>query len=213
METLKELYETNTRAQLKYEELSAKVNISDFFYLSSTVEILERKGLVELVRSLGQHFRIRLTPAGFRAFQDQTIDMSMTMASAYRILFRLENHLRKFIDGKLREKYGSDWWEKGVGQGNRDKADEFRKEEMSVGWSVATTSSQMEYLQFKHLGGIIAKNWKDVFEPIFHDLSKIQHRLDEFEIIRNAIAHTRILSHEGITRLEMYNQDIFNMTT
>ena len=56
------------------------------------------------------------------------------------------------------------------------------------------------------------KDWKDVFEPIFKDQHKIHLSLIELESLRNAIAHTRTLPVDGMTRLEQYNKDIFNMT-
>jgi hypothetical protein len=123
LETLKDLYKQDTRKSMIYQELSTKLGITDFGYISSTVEYLKRKGLVELNRASGQQFWIRLTAAGFRSFQDQTIDMSIAMTSAHKILFRLENHLRSFVESKLRDKYGSYWWDKAISQGMRKKVD------------------------------------------------------------------------------------------
>lgn len=212
LETLKDLYEQDTRKKTAYQQLLTKLGITDFGYLSSTVEYLERKGLVELHRVLGQQFWIRLTAAGFRSFQDQTIDMSIAMTGAYKILFRLENHLRSFVESKLRDKYGSYWWDKAISQGIRKKVDQMKADETSMAWTVAIAKSNTEYLLFEHLNGIIMNNWKDVFEPVFKDQHKILLPLREFETLRNAIAHTRTLSVDGMTRLEQYSKDIFNMT-
>ena len=212
LQQLKELYEEDVDKMLSSEELGKKVGIDDYRYLSSTVEYLERKGLVETQRWLGKGFNAKLSAAGFRTFLDNSMDMSTVMAGAYALLFRLENHLRRFVESKLRGTYGKEWWEKGISQGIQKKVNQMRSDEAKIGWTVAETGNDMEYLMFEHLGGIIVNNWNGVFEPVFKDQSKIHLRLKELEIIRNAIAHTRTLSTDGLARLESYGQDIFNMT-
>jgi len=86
-----------------------------------------------------------------------------------------------------------------------------RDDEKNVGWQVTNTRGNIEFLSFEHIQKIIVNNWNDVFESIFQDQNKITLKLTELEIIRNAIAHTRTLSDEGIKRLEQYAQDVFNL--
>jgi hypothetical protein len=134
------------------------------------------------------------------------------MSGAYEILFRLENHLRQFIEKNMRLRYGSDWWNSGHFPVKvKDNVDKLIHEEHSLRWQVSETNNDIEYLQFGHIGNIIFKNWKDCFEQFFHDQTKITSKLDELEKIRNSIAHTRMLSQEGSKRLKMYSQEIENM--
>jgi hypothetical protein len=134
------------------------------------------------------------------------------MKNAYAMLFNIENHLRDFLELKLSTKLGSDWWNLGIPKGIRDKVDQMKRDENNIGWKVTNTRGNIEFLSFEHIQKIIANNWNDVFEPIFQDQNKIILKLTELEIIRNAIAHTRTLSDEGMKRLEQYAQDILNLT-
>lgn len=111
---------------------------------------------------------------------------------------------------KLQERYGSEWWSKGISQKQREDTDSKKADESAAGWKVSSVTSDMEYLQFSDLSKVITTQW-DVFKDIFKDQSKIQHRLNELEIIRNSIAHTRTLSLDAITRLQQYNSDILTL--
>jgi len=155
----------------------------------------------------------RLTAAGDLTFDTSfDHDESVPMTSAYKILFKLENHLRRFIEKKLKESLGINYWVDGISQGLRDKVDKFKTEESNYPWKISDTKSNMEYLQFQDLARII-KNKQEIFQPIFSDIAQIELRLNELENIRNAIAHTRTLSSESITRLEQYNQDLLKLTS
>jgi len=212
MELLKELYDTDIYQTIDHETLMTKVKISDFRYLLGIVVYLEEKGLVVLDMVIGGAFQIRLTPAGNEALLNQTFSNALVMKNAYAILFNIENHLRDFLELKLSTKLGSDWWNLGIPKGIRDKVDQMKRDENNIGWKVTNTRGNIEFLSFEHIQKIIANNWKDVFEPIFQDQNKIILKLTELEIIRNAIAHTRTLSDEGMKRLEQYAQDILNLT-
>jgi hypothetical protein len=84
-------------------------------------------------------------------------------------------------------------------------------DELSLDWKINRPNGDTEYLLFEYLEKIITKNWEEVFEEFFHDQQKIILKLKELESIRNSIAHTRMLSYDGIIRLEQYSQDLLNM--
>jgi hypothetical protein len=210
LKTLLESYNRNTSEWRSNEDLTKVVQINSPNYLLATVEYLKQKGLVYLQGFLGTRFYIRLSPIGFQSLQDPTIDSVVAMASAYKILFTLENRIREFIS-ELSSKYGPGWWNNCISDGIKKKVNQMRSDEQSLGWQVTSINDITEYLLFDHLGKIISMNWKDVFEPFFKDQQKITHRLVELEAIRNSIAHTRTLSIDGMTRLELYSQDLFNM--
>ena len=48
--------------------------------------------------------------------------MRTVMSNAYKILFMVENRLRRFIELELRSKYGSDWWNKCVSDKVKEKS-------------------------------------------------------------------------------------------
>lgn len=181
-------------------------------YTVGVVTFLNQKGLVDLVPIVGLRYEIRLNAMGAEYLKDRTVDNATVMSSGYEILFKLENHLRQFIEKNMRLKYGSDWWNSGhIPLKVKDNVDKLIHEEHSLGWQVSETNNDTEYLQFGHIGNIIINNWRDCFEQFFNDQIKITSKLDELEKIRNSIAHTRMLSKEGSRRLEMYSQEIENM--
>ena len=86
-----------------------------------------------------------------------------------------------------------------------------RKDELLIGWQISESNNNLQYLHFDHLEKIITTNWTGVFEPVFQNQQKIFLRLKELEGIRNSVAHMRLLSQDGINRLEQYSQDLLNM--
>jgi hypothetical protein len=132
------------------------------------------------------------------------------MSAAYEILFRLENQLRRFIESKLRSKYGPEWWDRRVSGKVQAEALNLRRSETNLSWKVSQSENITDYLQFEHLALIIKNNW-DVFKPVFHKEVEIAPRLLQLESILNSIAHARILTQDGMDRLYKYSNDITNM--
>lgn len=212
IEKLAEVYKQNPRQMIVSDELAKITGIPEYNELWANVMYLKKKGIVDVTSFAGSRFDSKLTAAGYQSLQKNEYSTSLAMSNAYKILFELENHLRQFIQSKLTEKFGADWWEKGVSSGLRAKSDQRHKDESALGWDVSVTQSNMEYLWFENLINIITGNWKDVFESVFKDQEKIVLKLKELETLRHAIAHTRTLSDDAISRLEQYSGDIYNMT-
>lgn len=210
LQTLAELYQANTDQTMSSNVLSEKIQLSDWTYLLGTVVYLERKGLVKLDMFQGL-FYIRLTSDGLESMQKPLQDNSTLMLHAYRLLFHLENFMRKFIESQLIAKYKNDWWDKGITKAMRDNIDNKRKIELEAGWKVSETNSGMEYLDFTDLEKVIKNNWKECFESYFHDQGKITHRLMMLENIRNSIAHTRTLTIDSMNRLQQNYDDLMNL--
>ena len=189
--------------------LSEKLHLSDWAYLLGTVVYLEQKGLVKLDMYQG-FFLIRITSDGLESMQKPMEDNS-TLLNAYRLLFYLENYMRKFIESQLIAKYKNDWWEEGITKTMRDSIDIKRKKELEAGWKVSGTNSGMEYLDFTDLEKVIRNNWKECFELYFHDQGKVNHRLMMLENIRNSITHTRTLTTNSMNRLQQNYDDLMNL--
>ena len=211
LEALVKLYNQDTHQWMESETLMSLIHFDNLYYLLGVVVYLERKGFASLQQFSGGTFLIRLTALGFQTLQDVTSDAAFVMSSSYRILFNLENRLRHFIELKMRSRYGSDWWNGHVSDGIRRKVDDMRKDELLIGWQISESNNNLQYLHFDHLEKIITTNWTGVFEPVFQNQQKIFLRLKELEGIRNSVAHMRLLSQDGINRLEQYSQDLLNM--
>jgi hypothetical protein len=194
------------------DELANRTNMTDRLYLLATVEYLSQSGLVYLEVANGGAFWIRLTSEGYQSLQDKVTNNLTVMVGAYKILFNLENHLRQYIESKMRNVLRTDWWEKGVSEGVRAKAGKRKAAEGNAGWSISLTNGESDYLLFEDLSKIIISNWDNVFKEDLHDQSKIILKLTELEIIRHAIAHTRMLTLEGMTRLQQYSNELLTLT-
>jgi hypothetical protein len=210
LETLLQLYNQDIHLWMNSEELMKSVGNNDLRYVLGVVVYLEQKGFVRLQKDIGGSFDIILDAPGFQSLQDITEDNAAVMGNAYKILFIVENRLRRFIELKMRSKYGPDWWNEYVSDKIKKKVDEMRQAELDLGWRISQTTGNAEYLLFDHLEKLITVNWKN-FESVFQDQPKIALRLRELEGIRNSIAHTRRLSQDGLIRLEQYSQDLLNM--
>lgn len=194
------------------DQLANQTKITDPLYLLATVEYLSQGGLVYLEVMNGGAFYIRLTAEGHEALQDKITDNLTAMAGVYKILFNLENHLRQYIESKMRKALGTVWWEKGVSETVRAKAASRKATEINAGWSLSLTNGESDYLLFEDLSKIIIKNWDNVFKQDLQNQSKIILKLSELEIIRHAIAHTRTLTSEGMTRLGQYSNELLSLT-
>lgn len=210
LEILLDPYKENINQSIYSDELMKHLKDDDLLYLDGLVEYLEQKGFVKLHKLNGGKFHIKLTAEGFQSLQDVTVDNARVMSNAYEILFHLENRLRRFIESKLRSEHGPDWWDSRVSQNIRKAVDNLKQSESHLSWKVSASENITDYLLFKHLEQIIITNW-EVFKSIFHSQQRIIHRLGELEGMRHSIAHTRMLSQDGMNRLDQYSQDLLNM--
>jgi len=208
---LKKEYDIDIEVELNHESLAQRINSQDKDQLLSQVVFLEQTGMVILEMALGGTFDIRLNATGARLFETEEIGTAEYNENGYETLFKLENHLRKFIERKLKESFGATWWSEGIISALQTKADSRKTQEQGASWPIAITSSDMEFLEFPDLGRIIVNNWT-IFESVFSNQNTITTKLNELDTIRNAIAHTRTLSGDSFSRLDMYSTEIFQMT-
>jgi len=211
LNVLKEPYEKDIHEYIPDEFLKESLNIGNHVHLLGTVVYFRDKGLVDLEILNGGAFYIRLTENGYQSFSDVTFSTVDVMKNAYARLFNIENQLRKFIEDKLIIKYGPDWWNKGLSAGLKAKTEDRKETELKEAWKVAEIKSNMDYLSFEHLSGVIITNWNGVFDMIFYNQDKIKLKLTELETIRNAIAHCRTLSDDSLKKIQMYSDEIKQM--
>lgn len=130
----------------------------------------------------------------------------LKMARLYALMNCFENSVRDLIKERLKEKFGIDWWEKGIPK----KIKEFAQERLDTAkkndWLEGDNTELIEFCEFGHLSDIISENWQS-----FRDLIPTQHwlkqRMDELEKSRNYIAHNRLLLPSEFRRIEQYIND------
>jgi hypothetical protein len=131
---------------------------------------------------------------------------ALQMMRLYALLYCFENAIRQLISERLAERHGPNWWEQKVTTKVKDFANARQESARKDSWLEGQKKDIMGFLEFGHLGDIIANNWPD-FEDLIPSQHWLKQRLDELEKARNFIAHNRLLLPSEFQRLEMYVSD------
>jgi hypothetical protein len=156
-------------------------------------------------------------PAGIKAekiaarlplklLDEDLVASAKEMAVVYTAISAFENSAREFIQKRLLEEVGDDWWEKSVPQGRRQKAESRREEENKVRWHSKRGDSLLEYTEIEDLSAIIVTQ-QLVFAPIIPDPEWAKNIFKTVERSRNIIMHSGYLEAEDIERLGMALRD------
>ncbi len=107
----------------------------------------------------------------------------------FNLISFFEKELRRFIELKLREYYGDNWWVEGISEEVRKKAEKRMLQEHKKGRDIR----QIDALDFSHYEIIIgnAKNWKELFSKVFRDKNTVIGYLRTIKDIRDRVAHSR----------------------
>ena len=131
--------------------------------------------------------------------------------SATEILKDFENELRLFIQNRLKEEIGENWWKQAIPPDVQQKCIERKKNREKLPWMNEEDYPLIWYADFNDYFKIITRrdNWKKIFSKYFIDEAWIKTKLVlELAPIRNDIAHNRELTTEKIQKLQMTTQEI-----
>lgn len=148
-----------------------------------------------------QLLRESLAPFGIQRRND-----AIEMARLYAVLHAFENEIRSLIRDTLEEKFGADWWEKGIPINVKKNAEGRQKLAEKDSWLEGSKSDQLEFIDFGDLSRIIIENW-DLFNDIVPAQEWIKQRMTELEKARNFVAHNRMLLPNEFQRIYMYISD------
>jgi hypothetical protein len=131
---------------------------------------------------------------------------------AYKFLFAIETGLRELIIEKLSSKAGIKWYKSRLPGDVLGKYKDAIKFEKSISWISLIPHHPIYYIDFPDLRKVIEKsdNWKDCFEPIFIRKDNISGTLTDIEMIRNKIAHNRVISDNDLLILQSSYNKIIN---
>lgn len=132
------------------------------------------------------------------------------MLEAYAALYVLENNLRDFMERKLRQTYGNEWWEKGIPNSIRREVEK-RKLDNRRPWHHLSVASPMALTGFPDIANIISTNWKECFEGVFRDLERVRVTLNELELPRNIIAHCNPLTEDEKSHFMVNTNTVLKM--
>lgn len=139
-------------------------------------------------------------------FDDDLIIKAKRMAIVYTAVAAFENSVRAFIEKKLLEEIGENWWITGVDENIRKKAEGRMDEEKKIRWHTPRGDAPINYTEMKHLTDTIRKNWK-FFEPHLNNLDWAANIIDTVERSRNVIMHSGELGNRDIERLGSHMRD------
>ncbi len=128
------------------------------------------------------------------------------MASVFTAIASFENSARKFIQDRLLEQVGADWWIKCVSKEIRGEAEKRKRDEEQIRWHGARGSSMIFYTQLGDLPTIIQKNFT-FFEDYIESVEWARQIFKALERSRNVIMHSGELSMNDIERVAMNIRD------
>lgn len=144
----------------------------------------------------------------FNEIDAKYVEQSKTMLTVFATITAFENATREFVYSVLLDKYQAEWWEKGVQESIRKKAESRQKEEAKVKWHASRGDAMMSYLEFGDLPRImlLGDNW-DLFSPYVDSQEWVKALFSDIEKSRNVIMHSGILDEFDIARVGMDIRD------
>jgi len=139
-------------------------------------------------------------------FDKDLIRSASKMASVYMAIAAFENSVRKFIQDRLLEEVGPDWWTTHVSQEIRNGAEQRKKDEEQTRWHGARGTSMIFYTQLGDLVSIMQQN-VTLFESHIESIEWARQIVKALERSRNVIMHSGELSLADVERVSMNIRD------
>jgi Swt1-like HEPN len=137
---------------------------------------------------------------------DVHVTNSQTMAIVYTAIAAFENSVRAVVIKTLVDKFKEEWWEKGVSNGVRERAQKRMEDEQSAKWHSQRGQDPVNYTTFGDLKNMMQNNW-EAFEDQIGNLAWASGIFDVIERSRNVIMHSGMLEREDIERLGVNIRD------
>lgn len=128
------------------------------------------------------------------------------MASIYTAIAAFENSARKFIQDRLLEDHGADWWTKCVTSPVRKTADDRKKDEEQHRYHGSRGASMIFFVQLGDLVNIMHNN-ETSFESYIPSIDWARQLFKSLERSRNVIMHSGELAMNDIERVGMNIRD------
>jgi hypothetical protein len=139
-------------------------------------------------------------------FDKDCVLAASKMAQVYTAIAAFETSARKFIQDRLLEDQGADWWTTHVSEKVRKTAEERKKDEEQHRYHGSRGVSMISYVQLGDLVSILQMN-----EPSFQDYIPgtewARQIIKSLERSRNVIMHSGELSINDIERVGMNIRD------
>jgi hypothetical protein len=134
------------------------------------------------------------------------VSSAKKMAVVYTSICAFENSARKFIQDKLLETVGANWWASAVPEGIRKKAETRKASEEQIRWHATRGTSMIYYTELGDLPSVINNN-TTAFEDHIESVEWARQIFQSLEKSRNVIMHSGELSMNDIERVSMNIRD------
>jgi hypothetical protein len=131
-------------------------------------------------------------------------EMALRRLKIFRYIDFFETYLREEIQRKLEEKYGEEWWEKGVPQEAKDACTKLAEKEDS-------DEPLLNFAGFTEYISIITsnENWNKIFSPLFKKpLPLVKTYLIELRKLRRRAYHNRQVSDDHVREAELFVKEL-----
>ena len=140
---------------------------------------------------------------------DEYINKAKQMATVYVAIAAFENTTREFVVKILMENLREDWWNKGVSEKIRSRAETRKAEEEKIKWHTHRGDNNINYTELGDLVSIISQN-QSLFEPYIDSLEWARQIIVSIERSRNVIMHSGELGVKDIERIGTLMRDWIN---
>lgn len=134
------------------------------------------------------------------ALDEDLVARAKRMATVYVAIAAFENTVREFLGKRLLEVIGPNWWEQGVSEKIRTKAEARRLEEGKVRWHTPRGDEPLNYTEFGDLAAIFGQNWIH-FENHLVSQDWVRQIIGTLERSRNVIMHSGELGLQDVERV------------
>lgn len=142
-------------------------------------------------------------------FEYDIVVSARKMARFYVYYYAFENSLRRLISGRLKEKYGINWWEQKAPIGVKQNVEKNQEKEKETAMAIRS-DEPIYYANFGELIDLINSNWED-FSDTIRSKKAMESVVSQFSKIRNVIAHSCELEEDDIFRLKLLIKDWFRI--
>jgi len=137
---------------------------------------------------------------------DNLVLAARKMASVYVAIAAFENSVRTFIEERLLEKVGANWWDTAVSNDIKTRAETRRKDEETIRWHGARGSSALAYVELGDLAVVIQNNHA-AFKDLVPTVEWAREIFRSLERSRNVVMHSGQLKMADVERVGMNIRD------
>lgn len=138
--------------------------------------------------------------------EDAHVLAARKMSWVYIAIAAFENSVRAFIEERLLEKVGADWWDRAVSNAIKVESEKRKKEEEQIRWHGSRGTSPLSYVQLEELSLLIQNNHNH-FKDLIPTVEWAREIFRTLARSRNVIMHSGQLTLADVERVAMNIRD------